>query len=425
MQFCARKALIPFSLVGLFCLFWESLAIGASFLDIVGYDHYDSGKKVYVFKTRNNEGVEFSEDKVVRAADPAYDQVFKSLFTGEEKIKGYSGQDRLMSLLNSIFFPEAGENDFKIREIEDLSTVYSRGSAQAGSKGELRMDVACRCHCYSGGQEPKSDEIKLFDVEMQTSKRVGFAVRLYQYGELLRERYGADGKIPVYSLGFLVPRKTIGGKASSENGFLTEEFSDGEIKRSSYDNVESLVVDIPAKLRLMQKESEAPIVIKFSGTQTRLGLVGKQWLSLLGMRKYLGTIKGEEDEDWHLFPLCDDLDECVKSSLDVLSHYDPIELKNLADAERKRDEEFEGELKEKLEQIEILKKEKEAQSTKIEEQSTKIEAQSAEIAELKKMIAELQKQNVKRSLENLKKHGGNSKSVEPLMEGQEGGSTEG
>jgi hypothetical protein len=68
------------------------------------------------------DGDSFRSSDYVAFADPTYDQTFKALFTGDVKIDGFCGTDRLMSLLNGIYYPEADSdpNAYKIREITPL-----------------------------------------------------------------------------------------------------------------------------------------------------------------------------------------------------------------------------------------------------------------------------------------------------------------
>ena len=362
-----EKRMISAIFFWLFGLTLGGWAVDTPFLDIVGYDRYDADRKVHIFETKNGYA-EFSGEatrqkkEVLEVADPAYDQVFKCLFTGSNKKGGYSGKERLMSLLNSIFYPDAEAGGVQIREIDELPTVYPTGEAQSGSAGELRMDIACRCYCYQEGQNRKARDTVLFNVEMQTSKRIGFFERLYKYGKTLREFDGRD--VPTYALGFLITGCGTEGSERSGEVFLTVKPLGQPPARSRYDGVTGVVIDLSKKLALMHAEEEDQIRIEVADTERLLGTVGKQWLSLLGMRGYLQKVerntvekdsarrnttrgnaaKRSAKDGLYLFPVCDDLDKCVRSSLDILRNYSRRALAKLVDDERKRDEEIKGEL---------------------------------------------------------------------------------
>lgn len=82
-------------------------------------------------------------------ADPAYDKTFKGLFG--EKLNDKDGELLLMHFLNSIFYPTANENGFKIREITKLQneSFYNKTDGNDVDISMLIFDICCKCICYT------------------------------------------------------------------------------------------------------------------------------------------------------------------------------------------------------------------------------------------------------------------------------------
>ena len=154
----------------------------------------------WIFETKGKAQEAFPEENIIcsQIVDPSYDQTFKSVMsTDEDKVK------YLMSFLNSIYYPEASENDLMIREIEALDKESTNLGKRNGA-GITICDIACKCKAYSIGTENnrkrRADEMgESFNVEMQRSPEADFIMRLVEYGETLRHRH----KIPIRGLGLL------------------------------------------------------------------------------------------------------------------------------------------------------------------------------------------------------------------------------
>ena len=124
-----------------------------------------------------NEGDKKSEPVVI--ASPAYAFSFKDLFKNKEY---------LISFLNSLLYPNAGENDFKIREIEYKSEAIV-SSKQFKS---VYFDINCQCTAYQitkTHSRHSAKQVYKFDVELQRyafkdyiSRSLFYASKLFTEG---------------------------------------------------------------------------------------------------------------------------------------------------------------------------------------------------------------------------------------------------
>lgn len=303
-------------LLHLNCLY---AATGHRFLSITGYDRFDEEHQEHIFKKNDGGEAKFPKEQVVEAADPAYDQTFKLLFSGEKKFNGFSGKDRLMSILNSIFYPNAGDDDLKIREIEELSNEHTIAGVQVTSKGSTRFDVVCRCICQTKNNQQEKKEV--FDMEMQTSWQDNFPERLYEYGVSLRQTYNSP---KVISLGFLNVKKNSPNSVPS--GIVLFKINEKGEAIGKSDEVIAWIVNLKDKIKLIQsslKDDDDKAKLFIAGNE--IGELGKQWIYLLGMRQLNmeTNIRGR-----YFVPLCEDLFPEIKTALQILSYVNQTELQN-------------------------------------------------------------------------------------------------
>ena len=141
-------------------------------------------------------------NKVV-VASPAYDFTFKRLFNKSE---------HLINFLNSLFYPNAEENDLKIRKI-----TYNSESAVSGQRYKhIYFDISCTCEAYAliNTRSGRSHgEIFKFDVEMQRKSLECYYKRSIFYGAKLFTQDIA----PATSFSDIPPVKVV--------SFLRESFS--------------------------------------------------------------------------------------------------------------------------------------------------------------------------------------------------------
>jgi predicted transposase/invertase (TIGR01784 family) len=245
-------------------------------------------------------------------ADPSYDQTFKKIFSWDNTVLGLSGKDRIMSILNGIFYPDAGESDEKIRKVVALPNEHTKFDEKT-PLGLLKFDVACRCSCWAEGQP---HHVKIFDIEMQTGYEAGFAGRLFDYGGVLRS---ANDHNHVIILAFL-NYKRIGQNDSWLGLFYRDE--DGRPTVPVNEVIDTHCVDLVQKAEMLKNNH----AIKIGGKE--LGNIGKEWLKLLSMRHWAArwaTRTG--DTVRYIVPKADTSDPAINSALAILEQVGEEDLR--------------------------------------------------------------------------------------------------
>lgn len=153
----------------------------SDFLKMTGSESYDPGS-------------------MYKIVDPTYDQTFKAIFVGEEKVNEFTPNQRLISLLNGLLYPETDDDPyaFKIRDIGPLnSEITSIGLSD--SSGVLRFDIAFTCYCYSleGARTTKAAP-KVFYIEMQKTKDAAMSSRLQKCASALKRKYGYEVQVVAF-----------------------------------------------------------------------------------------------------------------------------------------------------------------------------------------------------------------------------------
>lgn len=299
----------------------------------------------------------------IRVADPAYDQTFKRIFSWDNPIDGIKGEDRLMSLLNSILFPDVDENGFKIRTVESLSNEVTKLDEKT-ALGVLKFDIACRCSCFKIG---KAHKVEIFDVEMQTGYQAEFQDRLFDYGNRLRLE---NNHSPTIVLAFLNYSKYLSKKDQDESawvGLYYKDLNTGCPIEPLHNVVDTHSVDLSQKSIMLK--TGTPI---FIGGKLINNKVGKEWLKLLSIRHW-ATKNGTR----YIIPDTAK-DPVVKSAIKMLSCVDEKELARFIEDEdfsngvintAKKEGLAEGEIKGKIEtarnmlQMNLLEPDKIAQAT--------------------------------------------------------------
>lgn len=268
------------------------------------------------FKTVDGEIVNL---QYVIAADPGYDQIFKKIFSTGNNVGGFSGEERLMSLLNSVLFPEAKENDFMIRDIEYLpneSTVFEKKP----NLGMLKFDLSCKCICYKEGEKPK--KVVAFVVEMQTGYDSLFDNRLCNYGGALK---GANPDMPSVVLAFLNNKRYKLRDSTEWIALCKLDSKTGRFIGRIGDVLDIYIINLPKQIEAIDEFK--PIYVRDGKDVNQLG---REWLKLLSMKHWatqsssgLGRCiipKGRMHKE-------------VESALTILSRLNDRELINYIDNE--------------------------------------------------------------------------------------------
>ena len=257
--------------------------------------------------------------------DPSYDQTFKRVMsTDTDKVK------YLMSFLNSIYYPEARENDLMIRKIEALDKENTSIGKSSGA-GIKICDIACKCTAYSIGVEDsrkrRIDEVgETFNVEMQRSPEVDFIMRLVNYGEILRQKH----KIPVKGLGLLnYPVKTSYQDESKCYALCEIDPATNTPTRliGKKNILEANTIDLRkfAPNASEKEEKEGKEEIHINGK--KLGIIGVTWLKLLGIKQW-NSPTGKTPIKYNIF-YPESIDDNIKGVIDILSNIDQETLEQI------------------------------------------------------------------------------------------------
>jgi hypothetical protein len=226
--------------------------------------------------------------KYRRVADPSHAETFERLFWSSVIIDGVSGEDRVMSLLNGIFYPDAGEADEKIRRVDKAWLPKEFGV--------LIFSVSWRCSCWSKEDPGK---VKMFEVELRSGCDSEFCGRLIAYSRRVTSANKHQGFVVIFSF--------LNSVSESDEFSWLGEIS-GTIQRGCSE--EDIIEIHSFNLSQIAGMLRANDSIQFKGRE--LGVVGREWLKLLSIR-YWATA----DDRKYVVPA---VSECkaINSALSVL-----------------------------------------------------------------------------------------------------------
>jgi len=210
----------------------------------------------YIFSSKEETERSFPGARIVSkiVTDPSYDPSFNSIISTNEREKKF-----LMSFLNGIYFPDAGEDDEKIREVIALQND----------------SFAYRCFYFKAGSEASRKD-RAFDIGMQRTASGNFLCRLMQYGFKMY----LNNRVNVRVLGLM-------NSYTSSNAFY-----DGMTSCHTWSQVD------PESGRMMTTLRNCPIEVniidlsdfrisnKMYVNCKKLGIVGISWLKLFGIRQW-------------------------------------------------------------------------------------------------------------------------------------------
>jgi len=294
----------------------------------------------------------YKELPYIEIADSGYEQTFKQLFSWKHTINGISGEERLISLLNSLLYPNVSDDGYNIKKV----TTIRNESNRLGSETKLGVpffDVVCRCECWKGKKEME-EEIEIFDVEMQTGYDNVFISRAFEYGVSLRDTIYIEEKEeerrkkkdmeksnieepkkkikkhPVKVLSFInydnKETDNIQYKSYKTEIVLTD-LDGNKIKTMDDPPVEVYFIDLQAEIEKLSKSEE----ISINGKE--ISKTGKEWIKLLGLRHW-ATQKNYYLYHRYVIPKdTSDSDEVIQSALKILQLVDEESLIEYCKAE--------------------------------------------------------------------------------------------
>ena len=281
----------------------------------------------WLFKKKDEAQQAFpsSEIKSITIADPSYDQTFKKILSTRKESKG-----RLISFLNSLYYPNVEKDGFKIRKIIPLDKEIT----QMGEKtkaGVLFCDIACTCVCCTKDEEmidstedsddesksrkrlkTSSKELYTFDIEMQRGEDKDLVGRMQQYVSSLKSIH----RLPAEGLGLL--------NYNSRDGDVVKTYNYCEIDETSEEFKAKRVVGGIANLpirTIFLGELKGDVKVLFNGTE--LKDLGITWLKLLGLKNWATNAGGVK---YTVFFPEEEIEVNIKQALEILSNIDQATL---------------------------------------------------------------------------------------------------
>jgi hypothetical protein len=205
-----------------------------------------------------------------RIEDPFMEATLRRIFSFGNPVNDVTGQERIMSLLNSLLYPTAGDEGQKVREVLPLPDKVSRLCVAIGLDLS-EIVVVCRCSCW---EVAHPDYKNIFDIGIRMGSGVGFSEMLFECGMRMRR---AGEYRSVVMLGFLNP-VCDGESGSSWRGLCSLDMGTGSPLGAFTPRIDSYCVDLYEQA--MNLRSDSPIAI--AGKE--LGIIGREWLKLLTLR---------------------------------------------------------------------------------------------------------------------------------------------
>jgi len=260
----------------------------------------------YVFSSRSDAMKSFPDETITSShmLDPYY---FACLVPSEKPITKL-----LMSFFNSIYFPDAGEKDFKIRRIEPF-------------KLQAASDIAYRCFCNA------SETLSSDSTTTETSRELVILMhRTWTHSWLMKLLDDCDGfgDKNVKMLGLLDSEPPIDQSIVDESAWYTwcKPFQDNnpDCRGKKFDMNE---IDLRA---ILEKEH-----VFVDGKE--LGSLGITWLKLLGVRYWCRQVERKKPI-YEIFYPEDKIDENIKYAIEKLSNVSYACLRRVV--ETYQDEEY-------------------------------------------------------------------------------------
>ncbi|MDR2371658.1 MAG: hypothetical protein LBD60_00750 [Puniceicoccales bacterium] len=146
---------------------------------------------------------DYEEGEAVPVANPTYDLTFKLLFTPADPKLGFGdlgdeshSNRRLMSLLNSIIYPDAASDlsserivEVKLEPTEILTRSHSSNKELDRAMTVLRCDIVCKCTIKKMGKHKEETFFIYFDIEMQRAKLKERINNFFGYRDVLQQKY--------------------------------------------------------------------------------------------------------------------------------------------------------------------------------------------------------------------------------------------
>lgn len=293
-------------------------------------------KTGWLFATEEEAKNAFSNSEIesIIIADPSYDQTFKRILSTSETTKKY-----LISFLNSLYYPDATEDGFKIREIIPLDKEITQ-MGEINKTGVLFCDIACKCICCTEDEEnifstedsdgdtksrkrQKTSNKKryAFDIEMQRGVDTELVGRMQQYISGLKSIH----RLPVEGLGLL--------NYDSKSEDIVKFYNYCEIDDCSLEHQPKRIVEGNASLPIRTiylRKIVGDVEVIFNGKT--IGDLGVTWLKLLGLKNWGTNVEGTLT--YEVFYPKAKINPNIKQALTILSKIDQATLNAIRNQEQ-------------------------------------------------------------------------------------------
>jgi len=236
-------------------------------------------------------------------ADPSFSRIFKKLFQPGNPINRISGEDRIMSLINSVLYPGVGIDGYKVKKIttvmNDIKDINQ--PLEPLNVGALRFEIICRCQCWKGYKNENT--IDTFDIIIQMFHVFADMDGLVKYFSLLKSKripcnFEFDDNIPLKVLSFLTHNNM-----DKIPHFISETCYKHLLLNDSHERILNIrnTIDIyaiflPNELEKCQKNK--PIII--DGKE--LDNIGKEWIKTLSLRLWASAVALDENVYKYIIP---------------------------------------------------------------------------------------------------------------------------
>jgi hypothetical protein len=245
-------------------------------------------------------------------ADPGYDQIFKLLFQWGTGVDRAGAEERAMSFLNSVLFPDAGEMGERIFKMAGLPNEITHPVNTSGL-GVLTVDAAFMCWIGKGGEKDPFVR-KVVDMEMQTKPGPPFLERLIDYSASLRL---CNTGCEVFVLGLVNSRTGSGDDSYGLRVFMTNVENE-EAMRCLSGPMDINCLDLSTIAGMIKENRQ----IRFH--RKELGVVAKEWLKLLSVRQWATLAEGR-----YVIAKAPASDPGVNSAITMLEHVSRADLDRL------------------------------------------------------------------------------------------------
>jgi len=265
----------------------------------------------------------------ITVTDSSYGNNSKCLFTTERKTNGRTGADRLLSFSNSILFPDAKEDDFKLREVEYLNSEATKLD-KAKRKSFLQYDIPFIGKCWNekytnikGGKRYLGLDIGMV---LDQRRNENLFERLLCYNLSLTD---------IYKMGFTQISLLNFENNDNSNNIVSQDEELEDImgmRQYFFDNKNkptTKMFDFGYEVLLPDLEKNKEKIRNnetFEVYNGNINEIGMAWLKLLGVKQWAMKVPNSNPPRYILPSGTKGLDKNILSALTILSRTNDVEF---------------------------------------------------------------------------------------------------